>query len=148
MQTAVYALLVTMQESEKTMCDPEPLQNGEAMSPETQDSKGLLVDEENQGAVPSAPPLPQEPPPCPRPKLVFHTQLAHGSPTGRIHSFTNVKELYARIAEVFNISASEVQRVFGTQQNVFFGSKGNVAGLKSGVWVIRFLGIMLEFAPR
>uniref|UniRef100_A0A8C1P384 GIPC PDZ domain containing family, member 3 n=1 Tax=Cyprinus carpio TaxID=7962 RepID=A0A8C1P384_CYPCA len=93
---------------EQTMCDPEPLQNGEAMSPDTTDSKGPPGDEENQGAVPSAPPLPQEPPPCPRPKLVFHTQLAHGSPTGRIHSFTNVKELYARIAEVFNISASEI----------------------------------------
>uniref|UniRef100_A0A673ND67 PDZ domain-containing protein GIPC3-like n=1 Tax=Sinocyclocheilus rhinocerous TaxID=307959 RepID=A0A673ND67_9TELE len=87
--------------------------------------------------VPSAPPLPQEPPPCPRPKLVFHAQLAHGSPTGRIHGFTNVRELYARIAEVFNISASEVQRVFGTQQNLFFGSKGKVAGLRSGVWRIK-----------
>uniref|UniRef100_A0A673N709 PDZ domain-containing protein GIPC3-like n=1 Tax=Sinocyclocheilus rhinocerous TaxID=307959 RepID=A0A673N709_9TELE len=116
------------------------MQNGEAMSPDAQDSKGPPGDEENQGAVPSAPPLPQEPPPCPRPKLVFHAQLAHGSPTGRIHGFTNVRELYARIAEVFNISASEVQRVFGTQQNLFFGSKGKVAGLRSGVWVICFLG--------
>uniref|UniRef100_A0A671RM98 GIPC1-3 GH1 domain-containing protein n=1 Tax=Sinocyclocheilus anshuiensis TaxID=1608454 RepID=A0A671RM98_9TELE len=135
-----------MQESEKTTCDPESMQNGEAMSPDAQDSKGPPGNEETQGAVPSAPPLPQEPPLCPRPKLVFHAQLAHGSPTGRIHGFTNVRELYARIAEVFNISASEVQRVFGTQQNVFFGSKGNVAGLRSGVWVICFLGSMLEFA--
>lgn len=44
-----------------------------------------------------------------RPKLVFHTQLAHGSPTGRIEGFTNVKELYAKIAEVFNISPPEVR---------------------------------------
>ncbi|XP_068197169.1 PDZ domain-containing protein GIPC2 isoform X2 [Antennarius striatus] len=43
-----------------------------------------------------------------RPKLVFHTQLAHGSPTGRIEGFTNVKELYAKIAEVFNITAPEL----------------------------------------
>ncbi|XP_068197168.1 PDZ domain-containing protein GIPC2 isoform X1 [Antennarius striatus] len=43
-----------------------------------------------------------------RPKLVFHTQLAHGSPTGRIEGFTNVKELYAKIAEVFNITAPEI----------------------------------------
>ncbi|OWK56327.1 PDZ domain-containing protein GIPC3 [Lonchura striata] len=43
-----------------------------------------------------------------RPRLVFHTQLAHGSPTGRIEGFTNVKELYAKIAEVFNISPTEI----------------------------------------
>lgn len=44
-----------------------------------------------------------------RPKLVFHTQLAHGSPTGRIEGFSNVKELYAKIAEVFNLTSSEVK---------------------------------------
>lgn len=43
-----------------------------------------------------------------RPKLVFHTQLAHGSPTGRIEGFSNVKELYAKIAEAFNISPPEI----------------------------------------
>ncbi|XP_067252936.1 PDZ domain-containing protein GIPC3 [Chanodichthys erythropterus] len=96
------------QDSEKTTCDCEPMQNGEAMSPDVQDSKGSPGDEESQRAVPSAPPLPQETSPCPRPKLVFHTQLAHGSPTGRIHGFTNVRELYTKIAEVFNISASEI----------------------------------------
>lgn len=48
------------------------------------------------------------PPANQRPKLVFHTQLAHGSPTGRIEGFTNVKELYAKIAEAFKISSSEV----------------------------------------
>ncbi|KAK7944870.1 hypothetical protein WMY93_000598 [Mugilogobius chulae] len=49
------------------------------------------------------------PPPAElRPKLVFHTQLAHGSPTGRIEGFTNVKELYGKIAEAFNISAPEI----------------------------------------
>ncbi|XP_069622881.1 PDZ domain-containing protein GIPC1 isoform X1 [Ranitomeya imitator] len=50
------------------------------------------------------------PPPAPalRPRLVFHAQLAHGSPTGRIEGFSNVKELYAKIAEAFNITASEV----------------------------------------
>ncbi|KAL4608282.1 PDZ domain-containing protein GIPC2-like [Arapaima gigas] len=49
------------------------------------------------------------PPPADlRPKLVFHTQLAHGSPTGRIEGFTNVKELYSKIAEVFDLSAAEI----------------------------------------
>ncbi|XP_063787172.1 PDZ domain-containing protein GIPC3 [Pseudophryne corroboree] len=47
-------------------------------------------------------------PPRVRPRLVFHTQLAHGSSTGRIEGFTNVKELYAKIAEVFNISPTEI----------------------------------------
>lgn len=49
------------------------------------------------------------PPPADlRPKLVFHTQLAHGSPTGRIEGFGNVKELYGKIAEAFNISPPEI----------------------------------------
>lgn len=48
------------------------------------------------------------PPASLRPKLVFHTQLAHGSPTGRIEGFTNVKELYSKIAEAFNLSPDEV----------------------------------------
>lgn len=56
--------------------------------------------------VPTQPPLP----PRVRPRLVFHTQLAHGSPTGKIEGFTNVKELYVKIAEVFNISPTEVRR--------------------------------------
>ncbi|XP_027012555.1 PDZ domain-containing protein GIPC2 isoform X1 [Tachysurus fulvidraco] len=43
-----------------------------------------------------------------RPKLVFHTQLAHGSPTGRIEGFSNVKELYAKIAEAFNLNTTEI----------------------------------------
>ncbi|KAL2097817.1 hypothetical protein ACEWY4_007024 [Coilia grayii] len=48
------------------------------------------------------------PPASLRPKLVFHTQLAHGSPTGRIEGFTNVKELYKKIAEAFNLSPPEI----------------------------------------
>lgn len=96
------------------------MQNGEAMSPQDTKAAGAEAMEEqkaqNEGCVePTAPPLPPPSPPppgppeYPRPRLIFHTQLAHGSPTGRIHGFTNVKELYAKIAEVFNISPSEVQ---------------------------------------
>lgn len=99
------------------------MQNGEAMSPQDSKAGAEAVEEQkaqnqsqNQGcAEPTAPPLPPPSPPppgppeYPRPRLIFHTQLAHGSPTGRIHGFTNVKELYAKIAEVFNISPSEVQ---------------------------------------
>ena len=43
-----------------------------------------------------------------RPKLVFHCQLAHGSPTGLISGFTNVKELYQRIADCYDIDPKEV----------------------------------------
>ena len=43
-----------------------------------------------------------------KPKLVFHCQLAHGSPTGLISGFTNVKELYNKIAECYEIDANQV----------------------------------------
>lgn len=48
------------------------------------------------------------PPPAMRPRLIFHTQLAHGSPTGRIEGFSNVRELYAKIGEAFGIPPAEV----------------------------------------
>lgn len=48
-------------------------------------------------------------PPPPTRKLVFYTQLAHGSATGRVENFTSIQELYAKIAGVFGISASEVR---------------------------------------
>ncbi|XP_072255784.1 PDZ domain-containing protein GIPC1 [Pyxicephalus adspersus] len=64
------------------------------------------------GSGPGGPLSPQAPglPPAPalRPRLVFHAQLAHGSPTGRIEGFSNVKELYAKIAEAFNIPVGDV----------------------------------------
>ncbi|CAG5115809.1 unnamed protein product [Candidula unifasciata] len=43
-----------------------------------------------------------------RPKLVFHCQQAHGSPTGIISGFTNVKELYQKIADCYDIPVSEI----------------------------------------
>lgn len=46
--------------------------------------------------------------PRPRPKLVFHCQQAHGSPTGIISGFTNVKELYQKIAECYEFDASQI----------------------------------------
>ncbi|XP_030826379.1 PDZ domain-containing protein GIPC1 [Camarhynchus parvulus] len=56
------------------------------------------------GGVPGAAPPPQ---PL-RPRLVFHTQLAHGSATGRVEGFGNVRELYGKIGEAFGIPPSEV----------------------------------------
>lgn len=61
--------------------------------------------------APAPQPSPAEPAPEPRarPRLVFRTQLAHGSPTGKIEGFTNVRELYAKIAEAFGIAPTEVR---------------------------------------
>ncbi|KAK1152561.1 PDZ domain-containing protein GIPC3 [Acipenser oxyrinchus oxyrinchus] len=86
----------------------EPMLNGSSqdhppMSPQVQ-----VQGSGERAPAPEPPPYPPPPPPCTRPRLVFHTQLAHGSPTGRIEGFTNVKELYAKIAEVFDISPSEI----------------------------------------
>ena len=46
-----------------------------------------------------------------RPKLVFHCQQAHGSPTGLISGFTNVKELYEKIAEAYDMQPAEVTKL-------------------------------------
>lgn len=69
-------------------------------------SEGVGVAPAPGGTTPANAPHP----PRVRPRLVFHTQLAHGSPTARIEGFTNVKELYAKIAEVFSISPTEVRQ--------------------------------------
>lgn len=47
-----------------------------------------------------------------RPPLVFHCQLAHGSPTGLISGFSNVRELYQKIAECYDLPAGEVSFIF------------------------------------
>lgn len=39
---------------------------------------------------------------------MFHCQLAHGSATKDVKDFSNVKELYGKIAEVFGMSVLEV----------------------------------------
>ncbi|XP_026675886.1 PDZ domain-containing protein GIPC3 isoform X3 [Diaphorina citri] len=43
-----------------------------------------------------------------KPKLIFHCQLAHGSPTGLISGFSNVRELYQKIAECYEFPAEEI----------------------------------------
>lgn len=59
------------------------------------------------------------PPSGMRPRLIFHTQLAHGSPTGRIEGFSNVRELYAKIGEAFGIPPSEVSLSVASSQSEF-----------------------------
>jgi len=44
----------------------------------------------------------------PRPQLIFHCQLAHGSPTGLITGFASVKELYQKIAECYDFPVDEI----------------------------------------
>ncbi|KAL1512894.1 hypothetical protein ABEB36_002398 [Hypothenemus hampei] len=41
-------------------------------------------------------------------KLQFYCQLAHGSPTAFVSGFSNVKELYEKIGEAFNMPASDI----------------------------------------
>ena len=55
-------------------------------------------------------PQPQLPVPE-KPKLTFHCQQAHGSPTGIISGFSNVKELYEKIAECYDISSKDVSKL-------------------------------------
>lgn len=47
-----------------------------------------------------------------KPQLIFHCQLAHGSPTGLITGFASVKELYQKIAECYDFSVEEVSEMF------------------------------------
>nr|XP_025036329.1 PDZ domain-containing protein GIPC3 [Pelodiscus sinensis] len=83
--------------------EEKPMENGE--SPE---QGATETSPEGGRAGESSPASLSQPTPRVRPRLVFHTQLAHGSPTGKIEGFTNVKELYAKIAEVFDISPTEI----------------------------------------
>lgn len=81
-------------------------------APPAMESAGAQETRGAEAPRPAAPPpSPAEPPAAPRarPRLVFRTQLAHGSPTGKIEGFTNVRELYAKIAEAFGIAPTEVR---------------------------------------
>lgn len=57
-------------------------------------------------------PVPAPPPTAAAPveqfDMVFHCQLAHGSPTRQIRDFTNVKQLYESIAKAFGIKTTDI----------------------------------------
>lgn len=59
----------------------------------------------HQARPPPAPPISSIPS---RQELTFHTQLAHGSATKEVKDFSNVKELYAKIAVAFDIPTTDV----------------------------------------
>lgn len=63
---------------------------------------------EKKVSLPPPPSSPQIEPTLLKPQLVFHCQLAHGSPTGLITGFSSVKELYQKIAECYDFSVDEV----------------------------------------
>ena len=72
--------------------------------------------QEEDAALPPPPEAQAKPTPQPAPlpshqELVFHTQLAHGSPTRKIKDFSNVRELYQRIGEVFSVPTSDVRNM-------------------------------------
>ena len=59
-----------------------------------------------KGALPEAP---KEAPATEQFDMVFHVQLAHGSPTRQVRDFTNVKQLYESIAKAFGIPTTDVR---------------------------------------
>ena len=95
-----------------------PIFGGQKKQPAQREKPNNLRSVGDNAATPPLPPpagqeLPHQrtPPQSAFPsrhELVFHCQLANGSPTKEIKDFANVKELYARIAETFGISSSEV----------------------------------------
>lgn len=52
--------------------------------------------------------LPENYTPDPAPRFVFYCQLAHGSATGKVEGFTNVRELYEKIAQTHSITSDQV----------------------------------------
>lgn len=59
-----------------------------------------------KGAVPDVPM--GAPAPAEQFDMVFHVQLAHGSPTKQVRDFTNVKQLYESIAKAFGIATTDI----------------------------------------
>lgn len=81
--------------------------------------------------------------------LVFHTQLAHGSATGRVEDFSSIQELYDKIAGVFEISPAEIlyctlntpkidmERLLGAQIGLEDFIFAHVKGIKKEVKVYK-----------
>lgn len=73
-------------------------QFGSRSSMNSGSSQGSHISNNNNNSIPEKT----------KPPLVFHCQLAHGSPTGLIHDFSSVRELYQKIAECFDISEKDI----------------------------------------
>ena len=62
-------------------------------------------------------------------RLVFRCQLAHGSTTGQISGFGNVRELYQKIAECYDLPAKEVKihdKTLGRRASMHQPDAGNI----------------------
>ncbi|KAI5938272.1 PDZ domain-containing protein GIPC2 [Manis javanica] len=104
-----------------------------------------LVGAERAGARGSSPPGPA----VATRVLVFHTQLAHGSATGRVEDFSSIQELYDKIAGVFEISPAEIlyctlntpkidmERLLGAQIGLEDFIFAHVKGIKKEVKVYK-----------
>ncbi|XP_003784349.1 PDZ domain-containing protein GIPC2-like [Otolemur garnettii] len=64
----------------------------------------LHAERRQKGAASGSAPVP----PDPATSLVFWTLLAHGSPAYQVEGFSSIQELYAKIADMFGISPSEI----------------------------------------
>lgn len=81
-------------------------------STNTKDKNGPNgVNGSNGGVIPQTPAQQQQESNVTKPQLVFHCQLAHGSPTGLIAGFSSVKELYSKIAECYDFPVEEVIKI-------------------------------------
>lgn len=81
----------------------------------------------------------QQQPTVTKPQLVFHCQLAHGSPTGLITGFSSVRELYSKIAECYEFPVDEVNKPTKKKNKIqekkiyfflYFEKKKKLIGLK------------------
>lgn len=98
------ATITSAAESKKNGKQNKTKENGE----EKQKSKGSYGATERTENTKPTPDQPAEESEEIAKKLIFHAQLAHGSPTGKIENFSNVKELYQRIGDAFSLSPSEI----------------------------------------
>jgi len=97
--------LFSSKESTKSSTNSiSPNNNNNSLVHSKKIDEGIANQKSNKAAVttPSAPSLP------PPQKFVFRCQQAHGSPTGLISGFSNVKELYQKIAECYGFPVGEV----------------------------------------
>lgn len=78
-----------------------------------------------------------------KPPLVFYCQLAHGSPTGLISGFNNVRELYQKIADCYDIPMEEVSLLlFGSLYLLY--DRNNLSGtLGNSRWVAKETCVLL-----
>ncbi|CAG7838526.1 unnamed protein product, partial [Allacma fusca] len=81
--------------------------SGRNMTPSpTKDGKTAVIEPDPTPQTNNSPAT--TPVPGSKPKLVFHCQQAQGSPTGLISGFSNVKELYEKIAECYGFPANDI----------------------------------------